>query len=243
MKTKKTQVPRTIAISLLMFLLLAALFAGVGNAATAGWVTHLSGPLFAKKADGTVKALSVNSVVEEGDTLVTEQKTYARVKFSDESEITLRPQTQLKLTKYYFQQTRPKDDSVVIDLIKGGMRALTGFIGKRGNQNSYRLNTPTAVAGVRGTTYECRICAGNCGNLPDGMYLFVLEGIVNVTNSAGEQNVSAGQYVYVQSSTTPPQILPDKPDIDLTLPALMTGDSSGGQTGGLQKSDSSCVVR
>ena len=36
----------------------------------AGTVTHLSGPLIAKKADGTVKVLSLQSGIEQGDTLI-----------------------------------------------------------------------------------------------------------------------------------------------------------------------------
>ena len=243
MRRRKMKVPRTIAISLLMALFLPVSFVFVSEAAIAGRVTHLSGPLFAKKADGTKKSLSISSIVEEGDVLVTEQKTYARVKFTDQSEITLRPRTQLKVSKYYFQQTKPKDDSVTIDLIKGGMRALTGLIGKRGNQDGYRLNTPTSVAGVRGTAYECRICEGNCGSLPNGLYLFVLEGIVNVSNSAGSQDVNAGQYVYVSSLTSVPQILATKPEIDFTLPAVVGGDTSGGNKDGSKKPDSGCIVR
>ncbi len=205
-----------------------------------GRVTHLSGPLFAKKADGTTRVLSVNSAVEQGDTLVTEKKTYARIKFTDNSEINMRPGTQLKVSQYNFDQAKPSEDKAVYNLVKGGMRAITGLIGKRGDQNSYKLQTDTAVAGVRGTTYECKICDGNCGSIPNGLYLFVLEGIINVSNKAGSQDVSAGQYVYVQTAESMPQILPGNPGIDFTLPAFL-GDSP--TEGGAKKVDPGCVVR
>ena len=138
-----------------------------------GKVLQLNGPLFAKKADATIKVLSVNSQVEEGDTLITEDKTYARVRFSDDSEIILRPNTRFRISEYYFDKASPKGDKSFFDLLKGGIRAVTGMIGKRSSLGSYKMTTVTAVIGVRGTSYEARICEGNCGSLSDGLYLFV----------------------------------------------------------------------
>jgi hypothetical protein len=240
MTRKRTTTSRSIAISLLLLSLL-LIFSSVSFAETeVGKVTHLSGPLFAKKADGTTRVLSVNSAVEQGDTLVTEKKTYARIKFTDNSEINMRPGTQLRVSQYSFDQAKPKEDKVVINLIKGGMRAVTGMIGKRGDQDSYQMVTDTAVTGIRGTTYECKICEGNCGSLPDGLYLFVLEGTINVSNKAGSQDVSAGQYLYVQTMESIPKILPGNPGIDFRLPTFI-GDSP--TEGGTKKVDPGCVVR
>ena len=231
---------RSIAISSILLSLL-LIFSSVSFAETqVGRVTHLSGPLFAKKADGTTRVLSINSAVEQGDTLVTEKKTYARIKFTDNSEMNMRPGTQLKVSQYNFDQAKPKEDKAFFNLIKGGMRSITGMIGKRGDQDSYKLITDTAVAGVRGTTYECKICEGNCGSIPNGLYLFVLEGIISVSNNAGSQNVSAGQYVYVQTMASIPTILPGNPGIDFTLPASI-GDAP--KEDGAKKGDPGCVVR
>ena len=53
-------------------LLLAAVAAsGAYGANQAGQVTHLSGVLTAKRADGSAKLFSVRSEVQEGDTLTT----------------------------------------------------------------------------------------------------------------------------------------------------------------------------
>jgi hypothetical protein len=240
MTRKQTTAPRIIAISLLLLSLL-LIFSSVSFAETeVGRVTHLSGPLFAQKADGTKRVLSINSTVELGDTLVTEKKTYARIKFTDNGEINMRPGTQLRVSEYNFDQAKPTADKIVFNLIMGAMRSITGMIGKRGDQDSYKLMTNTAVAGVRGTTYEVKICQGNCGSIPDGLYLFVLEGIIHVSNSAGSQNLNAGQYMYVQTAASIPKILPGNPGIDFTLPTSI-GDSS--KEGGAKKVDPGCVVR
>jgi hypothetical protein len=235
------------AISLLVSgLLLCSAIAFAGPAAT---VTHVSGPLAVHKADGTTKAISIGSKVDEGDTVVTEKRTYARLKFNDNSEVTLKPNSQFKVEKYSYNQGNPKGDSAAFNLVKGGLRTITGQIGKRGNQDSYQMKTPTATIGVRGTIYDAHFCQGSsCGNIPAGLYLAVSNGSVVVTNSAGSQTtmqVKAGQYVYVQSPVTPPVVLPAKPDIPFNPPpsvgASATGKTAASQGGGGNGSD--CQMR
>jgi hypothetical protein len=200
----------------------------------AGIVTHLSGPLFAKKVDGTVKTLGINSAVEVGDVLITEKKTFARIKFPDNSEVTLRPQSQFKIDQFFFDQTKPKEDKAVFTAIKGGLRAVTGQVGKRFNADSYRMNTPVAVCGIRGTIFEIRIYEGDSGGLSKGLYLFVPEGSITVSNNAGTQNVNVGQFAHVRDTQTKPVILPSNPGLNFTLPESIQSKPKP-QTG--------CVVR
>ena len=62
-----------------------------------GTIIKLSGPLSAKKTDGSVKALVVGSDIEPGDILTTGEKSYALIRFIDKSEITLRPRTTFQI--------------------------------------------------------------------------------------------------------------------------------------------------
>jgi hypothetical protein len=128
------------------------LFAGNALADPVGTVTDLSGPLLVRKVDGTVKVLSQKSTVDSGDTLVSEKDTYARIKFIDNSEITLRPNTQFKIENFSYDEAKPQGDSAFFSLIKGGLRSITGLLGKR-NRDKFGLNTPTATIGIRGTTF------------------------------------------------------------------------------------------
>jgi hypothetical protein len=134
-------------------LTLALSLAGVAHAAqVVGTITDLSGPLLDRKADGVVKVLAQKSTVDQGDTLVSEKGTYARIKFIDNSEITLRPDTQFKIENFSYEAAKPENDSAVFSLIKGGLRSITGLLGKR-NKERFGLNTPTATIGIRGTTF------------------------------------------------------------------------------------------
>lgn len=118
----------------------------------AGTVRNLSGPLMAKKADGRVKVLSVKSEVEEGDTLVSEKNTYALIKFIDNSEITLKPGSSFKIESFAYDEAKPDADSATFSLVKGGLRSVTGLLGKR-NKEKFSMKTPTATIGIRGTTF------------------------------------------------------------------------------------------
>jgi hypothetical protein len=137
-----------------VLLLIAALFsATLAHAAdVVGTVANLSGPLLAKKADGSVKILAQKSAVEQGDTLVSEKNTYARIRFIDNSEITLRPETQLKIDNFSYEADKPEKDSALFSLVKGGLRSVTGLLGKR-NHDRFGMHTPTATIGIRGTIF------------------------------------------------------------------------------------------
>jgi hypothetical protein len=117
-----------------------------------GVVEHLNGPLMDRKADGTVKVLAPKSEVESGDTLVTEKNTYAQIRFIDHGEITLRPGTTFKIDNFAYEADKPEGDSAAFSLIKGGLRSITGLLGKR-NKEKFSLKTPTATIGIRGTTF------------------------------------------------------------------------------------------
>lgn len=48
-------------------------------------------------------------------------------------------------------------------LLKGGFRAVSGLIGKV-NRDDYRVSTPVATIGIRGTRYGARLCQGECSD-------------------------------------------------------------------------------
>ncbi len=182
-----------------------------------GTLTHLSGSVSVQKTDGTRLSGTVGAKVSEGDITITGGNGYARLEMTDGGEIVLRPNSQLKVESYRFHPDKPADDSFVFRMLKGGMRTVTGFIGKRGNQDAYELKTPTATMGIRGTRYDLRVCQSDCGALADGTYLAVRFGAMQASNAQGSLTVAAGQVAYVPQQQ-PPMILPHDPGIGFTPP-------------------------
>jgi hypothetical protein len=249
MKEKPMRRPRNRFADVLL-LLAGLLISPALLAEAAGTVTHLSGPLLARKGDGTSKILSQKSQVDNGDLLISEKDTYARVKFTDNSEITLKPNTQLRIDSYLFEANKPEADSAVFNLLKGGLRAVTGLVGKRGNQDSYQLKAPSATIGIRGTDYSASWCQSDCGTLPSGLYVQVNDGQVVVSNNAGSQGYSAGQFGYIKDPVTPPATLPKDPGIKFTPPPSFsapsntpTGQPTSGGTTPTETKKLDCEVR
>ncbi|RZA35495.1 MAG: iron dicitrate transport regulator FecR [Lysobacteraceae bacterium] len=254
--------------------LLCAALLVTGNAAwaaqVAGVVARLSGPLLAKKTDGSVKVLGLKSEIESGDTLVSEKNTYAQIKFIDNSEITLRPGTTFKVENFSFDEGKPEADNASYSLVKGGLRSITGLMGKR-NKEKFSLKTPTATIGIRGTIFIVeyvpvpmpgaplgqKVPRGPDGPalpgvapktpLAPGLHLSVSDGAIIVTNIGGSLGFQAGQFGYVPSQSLPPVIVPNNPGILFTPPPSFNVSAPGGgpEAGnGIGKTNEvDCVVR
>ncbi|TMH86806.1 MAG: hypothetical protein E6H45_04650, partial [Betaproteobacteria bacterium] len=109
-------------------------------------VQHLSGTLSVQRPDGSVLALAERSDVFVGDVISTERDSYAQLRFTDGGQVTLRPSTQVKIEAYGYDEGRPERDSFAMQLFRGGLRSLTGLIGKRTpNRSAYRMLTSTAT--------------------------------------------------------------------------------------------------
>ncbi len=218
-----------------LLLLAAASFALSAQAQTAGTVTHLSGTLSVKRADGASKVLAVKSEVKPGDLLSTESDTYARIKFADNSEVVLRPNTQLKVEDFSFNQAKPETDNVMLAMLKGGLRAVTGLIGRR-NHDKVNFTTNTATIGIRGTHFGALLCQNDCGKIPttsgrtppNGLHVDVTDGAILVKNGAGQIQISAGQFGFVANANTPPVTVPPQQGIQVTMPSSISQNKGGG---------------
>jgi hypothetical protein len=226
-----------------------SLFALPVIAAPAGTVTHLSGTLMVKRADGSSKLLSTKSEVAEGDELSTQDETYARVKFSDGGEVVLRPNTQLKVTAYAYTEDKPQSDNIVLNLIRGGLRAVTGLLGKR-NRDAFKLETGTATIGIRGTHLGALLCANNCTNIPtasgqspaNGLHVDVASGAIVVTTAGGSQQFNVGQFGYVANNASVPVVVPPQNGIQVTMPQAISQNNTDG--GGIGKNNQTqCAVQ
>ncbi|MCI1004642.1 FecR domain-containing protein [Herbaspirillum sp. C7C8] len=239
-----------IGLVMALLLLLAVTCAFAQAQPVVGQVTHLSGVLSVRHADGTRVVLSVKSAILQGDTLITERETYARVKFVDNGEIVLRPGSEVAVSKYLYDDKDPKNDSVAISLVKGGLRAVTGLVGKR-NHDAVNFDTPTATIGIRGTHFGALYCQNDCGGVPtpngqppaNGLHVDVVSGAIQVTNPSGTQLYSAGQFGFVPSISQPPVIVPPTQGVAVTMPPTISSNANTGtQKIGAAKLDA-CVTQ
>jgi hypothetical protein len=211
--------------------------AGLAMAAqVAGTIVHLSGPLMVRKADGAVKVLGLKSEVEQGDTLVAEKNTYALIRFIDNSEITLRPGTTFTIEAFAYDSARPETDNASFNLVKGGLRSVTGLLGKR-NREKFQMRTPAATIGIRGTTFVVQWIEPPAVGAPPpplrpGLHLSVTDGAITVTNTGGALGFQAGQFGYVPSFKVPPVIVPENPGLQFVPPPAFSGSTAGGPVAG-----------
>ena len=123
-------------------------------------------------------------------------------------------------------------------LVKGGLRTVSGLIGKRGNRDAYKMNTATATIGIRGTVFDVDDCfSSTCRKgqqtdleestagtkKPEGgaeaevlvpaVYVGVRDGEVVVKNEGGELVLSAGQFGIAPSNNIKPLQLPGDPGL------------------------------
>ena len=228
------------------FVLLAS-FSASALADGAGTVTHLSGTLSVQRSDGGVRILSQKSDVNPGDVLTTQRDSYAQINFTDGSSLTMRPNTQIKVEEYNFVQDRPQEDNTFLRLIKGGLRTVTGLVGKRGNQEAYKIGTSTATIGIRGSSGDtidnatggCEGVTPECEKLPAGVYHTTYTGSYIMRNEGGSQTIDAGQFGFAGNHKMQPIVLPGDPGLNAAQLPFTLGVSSGRLLGPGQE----CLVR
>jgi len=218
--------------------------------ATVGNVSHLSGVLSVQKPSGERRILSVQSAVDEGDLLITEDKTFARIKFKDGGNLVLRPNSRVRIDRYSYQPDRPEADNVAMDLVKGGLRSITGAVARR-NPERHTTTTANATIGIRGTHFGVQHCQGDCAGqttlagkpLPDGVHIDVHDGRIVVSNPAGRIEVAAGQFAYVGAPNQAPVNVPSEDGSRVAVPPSMVSETGGGMTVGRDSNDDKCVVK
>jgi len=179
-------------------------------------VQHLSGTLSVQRPDGSVRALAERSDVFVGDVISTERDSYAQLRFTDGGQVTLRPSTQVKIDAYGYDEGRPERDNFAMQLFRGGLRSLTGLIGKRTtNRSAYRMVTSTATIGIAAPDYSAiDIPAPAPGqsappNLPPpGVYVTVADGQIALVSGGVEQLVGVGQVGFSSNVNLPPGLVP-----------------------------------
>ncbi|MDH3760046.1 MAG: FecR family protein [Gammaproteobacteria bacterium] len=156
----------------------------------------------------------------QNELIVTGAASIAVIQLIDDSRMTLRPYSSFRVNRLEMAD-EGNDSSAVLNLLRGGLRLLSGLIGKA-NPAGYRLSTPVATIGIRGTEFNTRICSTDCAaeeiqlagsdaaaEIEEGLYVNVDEGRIFMQNfAAGEPlEIQQGESGYVSDLNSLPEKL------------------------------------
>lgn len=190
-----------------------------------GVVVRLVGRLDATSFDGRARPVARGGRVYAGDALETQPNSLAILVFRDDTRVVLKPRTVFVVDDYSFERdadeaSRPR---ALFRLVRGGLRAVTGLIGKQ-NRRDFRLATTTATIGIRGTGFDA-YAGVNCdegresaavtsaaepGSEDACIYVNVWDGAVDVEGRS-DLPVEEGDTAFVDDAFSDPVLLDETP--------------------------------
>lgn len=149
-------------------------------------VQSVGGDAKVQSGAGAPTPLVQGQSLDAGTQLVTGDNGQAVVRFQDGHIVALKSNSTVKIAAYNYNQQQPASSSFVMELVRGGLRSITGLLGKA-NPQAFRLVTPTATIGIRGSDWMAALQG-------DSLYTGVTSGGIAVNNTASNLLVNAGQF-------------------------------------------------
>ena len=162
---------------LLGVLAILAVFSAHGQGASVAKVAVSVGEARKFSPTGQSALLQVGSPLMAGDRVRTGPDAVAILVFADEGRISLRADSELWIRHYEIDPSGVRT-RIELELVKGTVRQISGNA-SRTQPDRYRLNTPIAVIGVRGTDFLAKTSG-------DAVEAFVHEGKIVLIPSPSE---------------------------------------------------------
>jgi len=108
-------------------------------------------------SSGEETVLGQGDVVFVSDTVTTGDKSFAVLQFIDGAKVTVRPNSTILIEEYAYSGS--DQDTARLSLVEGGLRVITGAMAKN-HPDKYKVKTPVALMGVRGTEFAVMLCGG-----------------------------------------------------------------------------------
>ncbi len=121
--------------------------------------------------DQDSRSLTAGDEVHQDELIAVGPKSIGELEFEDETKLALGPGSQLLLDKFVYNGRRTESD-IVVNLVKGAFRFITGLADKK----SYHISTPSAAITVRGTIFDVYVADD------DTVWVLLLEGGVTACN-------------------------------------------------------------
>ena len=117
----------------------------------AGFVKSVRGSVQLLNGAGAARTASPGDPLGAVDRIVTGPDSSAAVVLRDDTTLVVGPSSRLDLKEFHFDGTT-RDGGILLSLLRGSMRMITGLIGKT-NPDAVRVETQTATIGIRGTDF------------------------------------------------------------------------------------------
>jgi hypothetical protein len=150
--------------------------------------------------EGDIRSLALEDDVYHNELIETEKESATKLIFLDETTLTLGPESSVVLDRFVYDPD-PSKASLVMTATKGIFRFASGKLPK----NAYRLHTPAATIGIRGTVLDFAIEPADRAGGQAVVKIALEEGEAMVGDCRGEQFVlEAGQAVELSWSPAEP---------------------------------------
>jgi len=156
-----------------------------------GKIYVVKGDVFVAQGDNPAHQVTDNEAIVSNTLVNTGENSSALLKFEDGQIVTMQSSSTFLVREYRYDAKKIANSNIVFSMLKGGMRFVTGLIGKLKRQ-SFRLSTPNSTIGIRGTDFMLVIA-------DKPMYGQVIKGKITMTNAAGKKVVGAGKSAVVAS--------------------------------------------
>lgn len=117
-----------------------------------GQVSLLIGGATVVRADGSREVLRRGAAIQVGDRVETSANGHVHLRFIDNAAISVRPESVLEIQAYRFDAQHPQLNEVRLKVEQGTSRSISGAA-TEADKARFRLNTPIAAIGVRGTDF------------------------------------------------------------------------------------------
>lgn len=173
----------TLAVQAAAPLTMASGAAPVAKVPEVGVVSLAIGDSLLRGADGRARAVERGARIRVGDRIETGHNGQVHLRFVDDGAVSVRPDSVLQVQDYLYDAARPELSEVRLKLEKGIGRSISGGATEV-DKTRFRLNTPIAAIGVRGTDFIVQA-------QPDAVRAMVADGAI-VMAPYGAQCSAAG---------------------------------------------------
>lgn len=135
----------------------------------------------------------------------------AQLRFDDGAIISLQPESEFRIDNYHFSGQADGKERGFFSLLKGGLRTLTGLVG-RANKDNYKVTTAVATVGIRGTEYTLTYLGA------DSIAVATGEGSIEVCNGGGCVTLVSGDSAIIEGPNGTARRVEFRPQLRPTQP-------------------------